>query len=210
MMFTHVRELAVASEPSNMIVAFSFLVCCLLSPVLAGTPDKQLEKELKVLQEGASAQEDATKKLLLEVLAKVDRLEAELASQRSPRDLPYVTISAYKDYWSTHSQTAITYDSLVADYTNADRPGGGDGSLDITTGIFTCLTPGFYEISYSANVRMEDNETVVLYIYRNGVRIGPVGEIYAHASGHQIQTPSRHMVRRMIENYNPDYFRSFT
>ena len=92
MMFTHVRELAVASEPSNMIVAFSFLVCCLLSPVLAGTPDKQLEEELKVLQEGASAQEDATKKLLLAVLAKVDRLEAELASQRAPRDLPYVTI----------------------------------------------------------------------------------------------------------------------
>merc|ERR1719334_511531 len=57
------------------------------------------------------------------------------------RDLPYVMVCANKAHWETPDRT-ITYDSLLSNYTNAERPNGGDGHFDIKSGKFTCLTPG--------------------------------------------------------------------
>ena len=68
---------------------------------------------------------------------------------RSLRDLPYVLTCAYQDQWTTKTSAPITYDRLTVDYNNSDRPGGGDGEMDINTGKFTALTAGHYTITYS-------------------------------------------------------------
>ena len=56
---------------------------------------------------------------------------------------------------------------------SGDRPGGGDGVLDLDSGIFTCLTPGFYEVSFSAygEVGPTDENQQSLYLYKNDNRV---------------------------------------
>ena len=122
---------------------------------------EKLELEEKVI--------DLTKRL--EIHAK-KIVEVEL---KSTRDLPYVMICGYRNDWTAPSST-ITYERLSADYTNADRPGGGDGNLDITTGTFTALTPGHYTITYSGHAYLNAGEVVDIFLYHNGEDLGPEGQ----------------------------------
>merc|ERR1711890_7619 len=85
-------------------------------------------------------------------------------------DLPYVMSCAYQDKWTTASST-ITYDSLLSDYNNSDKPNGGDGRMDITTGGFTCLTAGHYTVTYSGYVVADPGEDVYIYLHHNGERV---------------------------------------
>ena len=91
------------------------------------------------------------------------------------RNLLYVMVCAFKDYWTAPNST-ITYDRLSADYTNADRPGGGDGNLDITTGKFTSLTPGYYTVAYSGHANLNAGQSVDIFLYHNGESIGKEGQ----------------------------------
>merc|ERR1711936_880297 len=67
----------------------------------------------------------------------------------SLRDLPIILISAWRGSYILSPQT-VTFESFLANYNNGDTPGGGDGKLDLDSGVFTCLTPGYYTVSYSA------------------------------------------------------------
>merc|ERR1711936_1001940 len=86
----------------------------------------------------------------------VESLRKEIASNfsnnalmnPSVRDLPIVLISAWQPNILESPQT-VTFESFLANFNNAGRPGGGDGVLDLDSGIFTCFTPGFYTVSYS-------------------------------------------------------------
>ena len=49
--------------------------------------------------------------------------------------------------------------------------GGGDGQMDLNTGKFTCITPGHYTITYSADALYHADKTHVLFLYLNEVRI---------------------------------------
>merc|ERR1712080_59001 len=84
------------------------------------------------------------------------------------RDLPYAMACAYQYSWTTGSAT-ITYSSLLSDYNNHDKPNGGDGVMDISTGQFTCLTAGHYTVTFSGRAEVQPGEQVWIYIYRNGV-----------------------------------------
>merc|ERR1711890_81849 len=84
------------------------------------------------------------------------------------RDLPYVMACAYQYSWTTGSAT-ITYSSLLSDYNNHDKPNGGDGVMDISTGQFPCLTAGHYTVTFSGRAEVQPGEQVWIYIYRNGV-----------------------------------------
>ena len=68
----------------------------------------------------------------------------------SLRDLPIVFISAWQSKILTSPQT-VTFESFLVNFNNHDRPGGGDGLLDLDSGIFTCITPGYYAVSFSAH-----------------------------------------------------------
>ena len=48
----------------------------------------------------------------------------------SLRDLPIILISAWRNTGIQSPQT-VTFDSFLANYNNGDRPGGGDGKLDL-------------------------------------------------------------------------------
>ena len=68
----------------------------------------------------------------------------------------------------------LVYIDISETFCNSgDRPGGGDGVLDLDSGIFTCLTPGFYEVSFSAygEVGPTDENQQSLYLYKNDNRV---------------------------------------
>ena len=62
-------------------------------------------------------------------------------------------------------------DRFLSEYNNADRPGGGDGEMSLETGIYTCLTPGFYKISYSGYSRLLPGQETRVQMYHNGVPV---------------------------------------
>ena len=58
------------------------------------------------------------------------------AAREAAKEIPYVALCAYKQVWEpeTIEDTAITYDKFLSNFNNADKPGGGDGQLDLDTG----------------------------------------------------------------------------
>ena len=89
----------------------------------------------------------------------------------SLRDLPIVIISAWQPNTITSPQT-VTFDSFLANYNNAARPGGGDGVLDLDSGVFTCFTPGYYQVSFSAHAVVGPGHGPQhLFLYKNWGRL---------------------------------------
>merc|ERR1719244_825976 len=98
-------------------------------------------------------------------------LETSVAEVRKTRGLPYVMTCAYKHDWSTPSAT-ITYDSLVSDYKNNDDVNGGDGIMDISSGVYTVIKPaGHYTITFSSMADVYPGKPVELYLYHNGTQV---------------------------------------
>ena len=60
----------------------------------------------------------------------------------------------------------MTFESFLANYHN----GGGDGGVfDLDSGIFTCITPGYYTVSFSAvGLTGSNYGTQRLFLYKNG------------------------------------------
>ena len=56
-----------------------------------------------------------------------------------------VQVCGFTTLWEK-AGARIQYDRLLVDYTNSEMPGGGDGSLNIENGLFTCLSPGWYKV----------------------------------------------------------------
>jgi len=125
---------------------------------------ENLQNKVSVLIMKAEKQEEVMKHELGSVQTSLTTAVSQL------RDLPYVMVCSYQDYWDTDSST-ITYDSILSEYNNADKPDGGDGKMDITTGQFTCLTSGYYTINYSGRARVHSGEAVYVYIYHNGEKV---------------------------------------
>jgi len=90
----------------------------------------------------------------------------------SLRDLPIIIISAWRSSDIRSPQT-VTFQSFLANFNNADRPGGGDGVLHLDSGVFTCATPGYYTVSFSASGHMGPNwgTSVNLFLYKNDIEL---------------------------------------
>merc|ERR1711997_303363 len=102
----------------------------------------------------------------------------------SLRDLPIILISAWRGSYILSPQT-VTFDSFLANYNNGDRPGGGDGKLDLDSGNFTCMTPGYYTVSYSVQglVGPSYGDYVDMQLYKNGLEIPESRWFFAADSG---------------------------
>merc|ERR1712080_416688 len=83
----------------------------------------EIEHEVYELKNKIEKQESTMK----QELTSIEKSLTTAVSQ--VKDLPYVMSCAYQDKWTTASST-ITYDSLLSDYNNADKPNGGDGRMD--------------------------------------------------------------------------------
>ena len=114
---------------------------------------KEMKKEMKELRkEFASKEEDGS------------------AVTQGLRDLPYLTLCAYQDEW-TSADSTITYDKFLTDFNNGERPGGADGQLDLRTGVFTCLHAGIYSVTFSGFAGLDPEERVEVFLYLNGVLV---------------------------------------
>merc|ERR1711934_942681 len=98
-----------------------------------------------------------------------EQIKTDVASEVSRlRDVPAddVLLCVYRDSWSTQGST-ITYDRyLDTNYNNGER-----ADMNLGTGVFTCLTPGFYTITYSGISGLQPAEETHIYLYLNGHRV---------------------------------------
>merc|ERR1711971_500223 len=128
---------------------------------------KELEAKMKEKKDELEKKgfEASTSKLRLEVAEEFLRKENtsnNALTNPSLRDLPIVIISAYQDGILTSPQT-VTFDSFLANYNNEARP-----VLDLDSGVFTCFTPGYYTVSFSAYAQVAHVDRVQsLYLYKN-------------------------------------------
>ena len=149
--------------------------------------DKEMEMRLEELEvkikEGEKREvelEASMSKLKKEVEESLRKeIVANLANNTlekpSLRDLPIVLISAWRADELTSPQT-VTFDSFLTNFNNADRPGGGSGVLDLDSGIFTCFTPGYYTVSFSAYARSGPSYTYQdIFLYKNGLQLLALG-----------------------------------
>ena len=85
----------------------------------------ELRKEMEMLKNEVSVTREN------DLSSYVRRIAREAAME-----IPYVALCAYKQVWEpeTIEDTAITYDKFLSNFNNADKPGGGDGQLDLDTG----------------------------------------------------------------------------
>merc|ERR1711978_533481 len=121
-------------------------------------------------------------------MGEMDKLKSELSKRENELSLymreniraalaevPYLAVCAYKQVWEPEIlETTITFDKFLANFNNADQPGGGDGQLDLNTGVFTCLTAGHYTISYTASAGNWGDGLVrvhQIYLYLNGEQV---------------------------------------
>ena len=155
------------------------------------TKDKEMEARLRELEEKMKEGKDEFEKKGGEETSSNLRIEAEgesigkemasKISNPSLRDLPIVLISAWNGQLLTSPQT-VTFDYFLAKYNNADKPGGGDGELDLDSGAFTCVTPGYYTVSFSAHAVVgPDHANAYLYLLKNGALL-PESKWYVAAN----------------------------
>ena len=125
--------------------------------------DKEMETRLEQLGNQIKEEKDelgrglkvSISELRMEVKESVKKENAPNVSNNnalispSLRDLPIVLISAWHSSAITIPQT-VTFDSFLSNFNNGNRPGGGSGELDLDSGVFTCFTPGYYTVSFSA------------------------------------------------------------
>ena len=111
-------------------------------------------------------------------------------------DHPIVLISAWQKGPITSYQT-VTFESFLTNHNN----GGEDGVLDLDSGVFTCFTPGYYSVSFSAyGLAGADYGPQRLFLYKNGSQLPESGwSINAGSSHHHginiAVTSSRIVVR---------------
>ena len=134
--------------------------------------DAKFENEKNVMRAEFEKEKKLMKAEVQEVIGEVTR----------KRDLPNEMFCAYQDQW-TVPDTTMSFDSFILNYNNADKPGGGDGEMDLNTGVFTCLTGGHYTISFSAYHNLNPGEKTNLYIYLNGKEVAASDGEQLNSSG---------------------------
>jgi len=143
--------------------------------------DKEVETRLQELADKTRELERKLKASISELRMEVkeESFKKESASnfsnsialtKPSLRDLPIVIISAWQPN-AIRSPRTVSFESFLANYNNGNRPGGGSGELDLDSGIFTCITPGYYTVSFSAYTDLVFDPYNCLYLYKNGVEL---------------------------------------
>ena len=108
--------------------------------------EEKMKEEMDQLEKIKTGLEGSTPKLRMEV--EEEPLRKESASDLSNNNaltnlsLPIVIISAWRNAPVRSPQT-VTFENFLATFNNADQPGGGDGVLDLDSGVFTCFTHGY-------------------------------------------------------------------
>ena len=104
-----------------------------------------------------------------EVASLKSKMRADVKEEvdKGLRHLPFEMVCAYKG--STGTVGVINYDRITMEFNNSNRPGGGDGTMNIETGGFTTVTSGYYIVTYSATVSVFPGDYTNMWLYHNGV-----------------------------------------
>jgi len=129
----------------------------------------ELQFENRVEEEIASLKSELTIQIGEEVKKEVDKV-LPTAVEQGLRDLPFEMVCAYRGTW-TAANSIVNYDRISVEFNNSDRPGGGDGTMNIETGVFTTVTSGYYIVTYSAHVWVNAGEYTDMWLYHNGVAV---------------------------------------
>merc|ERR1712241_1242536 len=139
-----------------------------------GKIDSDLEaskSEQKRGAENSSTKESRIQKPDLEEKERASSYPRNALTKPSLRDLPIILISASRRsaLTSSHPFPTVTFDTFLANYNN----GGGDGKLDLDSGIFTCLTPGYYTVSFSVygavgTIKGVRYGEIDMFLFKNG------------------------------------------
>ena len=121
---------------------------------------KNAEMQTKLDKKDAEMQMMQARVLVLE--KKVNSGDLPGAVAEAVWDLPIELVSVFKSNWATPDAT-ITYERYL--------PGGGDGALDLATGVFTCLIPGFYTVTFSGYSWLDPGKENMIYVHVRGVLI---------------------------------------
>jgi len=100
-------------------------------------------------------------------------------------------------------QGTIYYDRLTSESKNSEWPNGGDGKLNLGTGVYTCLTAGYYTITMSGHAGLNPGESATTYLYHNGNKVQESGWESWNASGndgHIRDQSSRTVILHMSYN----------
>ena len=118
---------------------------------------KEMETRLEELEDQLEGEKDEIEKGQMKASASKMKIDVEESSRQgvasnfsisnialtnpSLGDLPIVIYPP----GGMRSPKTVTFDSFLANFNNANRPGGGDGVLHLDSGVFT--TPGYYTVS---------------------------------------------------------------
>ena len=82
------------------------------------------------------------------------------------RELGQVMMCVYRYHWTSVAST-ITYEGYIdPNYNN-----GGRADMNLHTGVFTCLTPGFYTITYTDVSDLKPAQETWINMHLNGERV---------------------------------------
>jgi len=130
---------------------------------------------LNTLKEVASLKSELTMQIAdlqnqckAEVKKEVDKV-LPTAVEQGLRDLPFEMVCAYQSEWDKDG--VVNYNQISLEFNNANRPGGGDGTMNIETGVFTTVTSGYYIVTFSAYVSVYPGEYTSMLLYHNGVQL---------------------------------------
>ena len=101
----------------------------------------------------------STKGLMQFMKEEIARMKTELQLLKNK---PFAYQCAWQDAW-TAANSVITYDRLTTDETS-----GGDGGLDINTGVFTVGLSGVWAVTYSIKSLQNSGEYNQVWLTVNG------------------------------------------
>merc|ERR1712181_62442 len=131
---------------------------------------EKMESRLKEMEENMKEEREAwISKLRLEVDKSLEKgSSTNYSSIAVTKASPDLLISAWQPHDLRSPQT-VTFESFLA---NFNSEGGVGGELDLDTGVFTCVTPGYYTVSFSAYSHVGHSfDSRVLCLYKNGIEV---------------------------------------
>merc|ERR1712223_1563527 len=139
-----------------------------LSPTLADPSCVSLQETKKLLKENEMKMRAEMEARLEALEVKLEEEEAKLAVLESSQllDAPQVVMCAYQDLWM-QEDSPISFDEFLTNFHNAE----GDGALDLTTGTFTAMNPGFYSITFGGDVGTGPGLYTNIYLYKNNEKV---------------------------------------
>ena len=122
------------------------------------------------------ADSEMKKQCKAEVKKELDKI-LPTAVEQGLRDLPFEMVCAYKHEQGPPANSVVSYDRITVEFNNSDRPGGGDGSMNIKTGVFTTVTSGYYIITFSGYVEVLPGDYTQMWLYHNALCRSRNGEV---------------------------------